>query len=130
MLLHPDRLFPADPATRAVARDLYRTVELLPIVSPHGHTDPRWWGEDPAFGNPSELFVIPDHYVVRMLVSQGVPYEALGIGADAEKNPRAIWRTFARHYHLFRGTPSRLWLDHAFSEVFGLQERLCEDNAE
>lgn len=130
MLLHPDRLFPADPATRAIARDLYRAVEHLPIVSPHGHTDPRWWGENPAFANPAELFVIPDHYVVRMLVSQGVPYEALGIGENAENDPRIIWRTFARHYHLFRGTPSRLWLDHAFSEVFGLDERLCEDNAE
>jgi glucuronate isomerase len=129
-MLHPDRLFPADPATRALARSLHASVEHLPIVSPHGHTDPRWWGEDPAFADPAELFVIPDHYVVRMLVSQGVPYEALGIGAGAERDPRAIWRTFAAHYHLFRGTPSRLWIDHALSEVFGLTERLSPGNAD
>lgn len=129
-MLHPDRLFPADPATRALARSLHASVADLPIVSPHGHTDPRWWGEDPAFADPAELFVIPDHYVVRMLVSQGVPYEALGIGAGAERDPRAIWRTFAAHYHLFRGTPSRLWIDHALSEVFGLTERLSPGNAD
>lgn len=130
MLLHPDRLLPADPGTRRIARDLFAAVEHLPIVSPHGHTDPRWWGENPAFDNPAELFVIPDHYVVRMLVSQGVPFEALGIGDGAEKDPRAIWRIFARHYPLFRGAPSRLWLDHAFCEVFGLEERLNEANAD
>jgi glucuronate isomerase len=130
MFLHPDRLFPADPAGRKVARALFATVERLPIVSPHGHTDPRWWGENPAFDNPAALFVIPDHYVVRMLVSQGVPFEALGIGPGAEADPRAIWRTLARHYHLFRGTPSRLWLDHAFATVFGIGERLSEATAD
>lgn len=130
MLLHPDRLFPADQATRALARNLYATVSNAPIVSPHGHTDPRWWGENPAFANAAELFVIPDHYVVRMLVSQGVSYEALGIGTGAEIDPRAIWRTFAAHFHLFRGTPSRLWVDHALSEVFGLQDRLSPANAD
>lgn len=129
-MLDPDRLFPSDPATRRIARNLFASVEKLPIVSPHGHTDPRWWGENPAFANPAELFVVPDHYVVRMLVSHGVPYEALGIGADAERDPRAIWRCFARHYHLFRGTPSRLWLDHALSTVFGLSERLSQANAD
>ncbi|MEZ5797799.1 MAG: glucuronate isomerase [Paracoccaceae bacterium] len=130
MLLHPDRLFPADPATRAVARDLYGAVARLPIVSPHGHTDPRWWGENPAFANPAELFVIPDHYVVRMLISQGIRYEDLGIGAGAEADPRRIWRCFAGQYHLFRGTPSRLWIDHALSGVFGLEDRLSPANAD
>lgn len=129
-LLHPDRLFPADPGTRAVARDLFAQVEALPIVSPHGHTDPRWWSENRAFANPSELLVIPDHYVVRMLVSQGLPFEELGIGKGAETDPRAIWRRFAAHYHLFRGTPSRLWVDHALSTVFGLEDRLSEKTAD
>lgn len=130
MLLHPDRLLPADPETRALARRLFAEVAHLPIVSPHGHTDPRWWGENPGFANPAELFVTPDHYVVRMLVSQGVSYEALGIGAGRETDPRAIWRCFAEHYHLFRGTPSRLWTDHALSEVFGLHERLSPANTD
>jgi glucuronate isomerase len=128
--LHPDRLFPADPTTRAIARDLFAPVEGMPIVSPHGHTDPRWWGENPAFADPAALFVIPDHYVVRMLVSQGIPFAALGIGPGAETDPRAIWRRFAAQYHLFRGTPSRLWLDHAFATVFGIDERLGVDNAD
>ena len=130
MTLHPDRLFPADPASRAIARDLFAAIEHLPIVSPHGHTDPRWWGENPAFENPAALFVIPDHYVCRMLVSQGVPFAALGIGPGAETDPRSIWRTFAGKYHLFRGTPSRLWVDHALQTVFGVTDRLSSDTAD
>ncbi|MBS0125372.1 glucuronate isomerase [Thetidibacter halocola] len=129
-LLHPDRLFPAEPSTRGLTRALFQSVESLPIVSPHGHTDPRWWGEDPAFADAAELFVIPDHYVVRMLVSQGVPFAALGIGSGAEPDRRTVWRTFAAHYHLFRGTPSRLWIDHALSEVFGIEARLSADTAD
>ena len=130
MALHPDRLLPADPATRAVARRLFQAVERLPIVSPHGHTDPRWWGENPAFDNPAALFVIPDHYVCRMLVSQGVPFAALGIGPDGERDPRRIWRRLAENYHLFRGTPSRLWIDHSLETVFGIAARLSADNAD
>ncbi|MFB9222567.1 glucuronate isomerase [Paracoccus cavernae] len=130
MLLHPDRLFPADPATRDIARALYHAVEKAPIVSPHGHTDPRWWGENGAFANPAELLVIPDHYVVRMLISQGMAYEDLGIGPDADSDPRAIWRRFASQYHLFQGTPSRLWFDHSLSQVFGIEERLSHHNAD
>ena len=126
--LHPDRLFPAEAGARAVARRLHAEVAGRPIISPHGHTDPRWWGENPAFADAAALFVQPDHYVLRMLVSQGVGYEALGIGAEAD--PRAVWRLFAAHYHLFLGTPSRLWLDHAMAEVFGIAETLGPDTAD
>jgi glucuronate isomerase len=129
-LLHPDRLFPVEPATRRVARALFETVEASPIVSPHGHTDPRWWGENPGFDNPAALLVQPDHYVQRMLVSQGISYAELGIGPGAETDPRKIWRTFATHYHLFQGTPSRLWLDHALSVVFGIEQRLSPGTAD
>ncbi|MEL6587229.1 MAG: glucuronate isomerase, partial [Pseudomonadota bacterium] len=129
-LLHPDRLFPADPTTRRVARDLFQTVETLPILSPHGHTDPRWWGENRAFEDAAELFVVPDHYVVRMLVSQGLSVDSLGIGDGADTDRRAIWRRLADHYHLFQGTPSRLWIDHALSTVFGLNDRLSPKTAD
>ncbi len=129
-LLHPDRLFPADPATRAIARGLYAQVQGLPLVCPHGHTDPLWWGDNPAFSDAAQLFVIPDHYVVRMLVSQGVAFEALGIGEGAETDPRKIWRTFAERYHLFLGTPSRLWIDHALSEVLGIDMPLNPNTAD
>ena len=126
--LHPDRLFPSDPATRDIARRLYATVKDLPIISPHGHTDPRWFAYDRPFANPAELLIIPDHYVFRMLYSQGVPLEDLGIatmdGSPTANDPRAIWRRFAERYHLFRGTPSRLWLDWVFAEAFGIDVRL------
>jgi glucuronate isomerase len=124
LLLHPDRLFPGDPETRATARRLYDAVKSLPIVSPHGHTDAAWFADDAPFSDPASLLIVPDHYVFRMLYSQGVPMEALGVptvdGSATERDPRAIWRVFADHYHLFRGTPSRLWLDWVFAEVFGL----------
>ena len=134
MNIHPDRLFPADPTTRALARGLYATVKDLPIVSPHGHTDPQWFADDTPFANASALFITPDHYVFRMLYSQGIRLEDLGIprrdGAPVEQDARKIWRTFAAHYHLFRGTPTRMWLDHAFHTVFGIDERLTPESAD
>jgi glucuronate isomerase len=124
--LHPDRLLPPETATRAVARRLYDEVRDLPIVSPHGHCDPAWWADDQPFADPAALLVTPDHYLTRMLHSQGVPLEHLG-RSPAEggrtADPREVWRTFATHYHLFRGTPSRLWLDHALAEVLEVKVR-------
>jgi glucuronate isomerase len=132
--LHPDRLFPADPATRGVSRRLYETVRDLPIVSPHGHTDPRWYADDAPFSDPSTLLIVPDHYVFRMLYSQGVRLEDLGVprrdGGSTEMDARAIWHTFAAHYHLFRGTPTRIWLDHVFNALFGIDERLTAESAD
>ena len=133
-LLSEDRLFPADPSARAIARSLYAEVKNLPIVSPHGHTDPRWFAENENFADPAQLIVVPDHYVFRMLFSQGVPLEKLGVpridGGPVETDPRAIWRTFAAHYHLFRATPSRLWLDHTFQTLFGLDKPLTAQSAD
>lgn len=121
--LHPDRLFPADPTTRAIARQLHNSVAGLPILSPHGHTDPAWFAADAPFGNAAELLLRPDHYVFRMLHSQGVSLEALGIG-NPEADPRESWRLLAERWHLFRGTPTRLWLDWVFVECFALDARL------
>ncbi|MFM5908123.1 MAG: glucuronate isomerase, partial [Novosphingobium sp.] len=123
LVLHPDRLLPADPSTRAIARELYASVKDLPIVSPHGHTDPQWWASDDTFGNATELLLVPDHYVFRMLYSQGVAMEDLGV-RNPGVDPRAAWRLFATRYHLFRGTPSRMWLDWVFAEAFGIDVRL------
>ena len=132
--LHPDRLFPADPATRAIARELYAGVAELPIVSPHGHTDPAWFAEDQPFADPSTLFVIPDHYVHRMLYSQGIRPGEVGVprldGGPVETDKRKIWRILAENFHLYRGTPSFLWLTHAFETVFGITEVPSKDNAD
>jgi len=141
-LLYADRLFPADFATRAVARRLYAEVQNLPIVSPHGHTDPRWYAENAPFPDPATLFVVPDHYIFRMLYSQGVTLEELGIprrdggqengtaGGKVETDARRIWRRFAERYYLFRGTPTRLWLDQSFAELFGMTVRLSAETAD
>ena len=134
LVLHPDRLFPAEKRTRGIARDLYQSVKALPIVSPHGHTDAGWFAHNAPFANPAGLLVTPDHYLFRMLHGQGIPLERLGIpsidGSPSERGPRAVWRLFAENYHLFRGTPSRLWLDWVFAEVFGLDIRLSGETAD
>ncbi|MCR9086646.1 MAG: glucuronate isomerase [Rhodobacteraceae bacterium] len=133
-LLHPDRLFPPEPRTRDIARAIYAGIRDQPIFSPHGHCDPAWFAEDAPFADPASLLVRPDHYVLRMLVSQGVRYEDLGVapldGGPAETDMRAVWRRFAAHYHLFRGTPTRLWMDHAFETLFDLTAPLGPDTAD
>jgi glucuronate isomerase len=132
--LHPDRLFPAEPSTRLIARRLYDQVKALPIVSPHGHTDPAWFADNQPFENPAALLIQPDHYLYRMLYSQGVRLEDLGIrrrdGGPVETDTRAIWRRFAERYHLFRGTPSRMWHDWVYTKVFGLTHRLSAETAD
>ncbi len=129
LILHPDRLFPADPATRSIARQLYDQVKSLPIVSPHGHTDPRWFAYDQPFGNAADLLLAPDHYVFRMLYSQGVSLEALGI-RHPDADPREAWRLFAERYNLFRGTPSRIWLDWVFAEAFKIDVQLSSETSD
>ena len=131
--LHPDRLFPSDPAVRGVARNLYETVSGLPIVSPHGHTDPAWFAANKPFGDAASLFLTPDHYVLRMLYSRGISYDALGVprrDGGPVATPRDAWRLFARNYDLFLGTPSRLWIDHSMHWAFGFDEPLGEHNAD
>lgn len=133
-LTDSDRLFPVEPSVRDQARALYDSVKDLPIISPHGHCDPRWFAENDRFPNPAELFVIPDHYVFRMLVSQGIPMSDLGVpredGGAVETDPRKIWRLFAENFHLFRATPSEMWLNHSFEHVFGLSDGLSAKTAD
>ena len=133
--LSPDRCFSPDPAQRGVARELYNTVRDLPLVCPHGHVDPRLLANpDATWGTPADLLIIPDHYIFRMLYSQGVPLEALGVptrdGSPVETDHRAIWQRFAEHFHLFRGTPTGLWLAAELAELFGVTVRLNRDSAQ
>jgi len=130
MLIHQDRLFPAEPRARKIAKTLYEHVRRLPIISPHGHTQAAWFARNDPFLDPAKLFVQPDHYIFRMLYSQGVSLDDLEIGQPELKDARRVWRIFASHYYLFRGTPTRMWLDFAFQELFGLGERLSERTAD
>ena len=126
--LNDDRYFPADAGTRRVARELYEGTRDLPIVGPHGHVDPRLLAENEPFPEPATLLIIPDHYVFRMLYSQGVPLENLGIptqdGTDVEADGRKIWQTFAERYYLFAGTPTGAWLDHELYTLFDVRHKL------
>lgn len=130
----PDLLFPAEPGQRAVARELFALVRDLPLISPHGHVDASLLADDAPFDDPARLIVVPDHYLTRMLHSQGVPPSALGVprltGEPVETDGRTVWRTFARHWHLFRGTPSRLWLELVLGEVFDVRLRLTPETAD
>ena len=129
-LIDEHRLFPADPATRGIAARLYASVRELPILSPHGHTQAAWFAENLPFPDPAKLFVQPDHYIFRMLYSQGIALEDLEIGAATISDPRKVWRLFAENYFLFQGTPTRIWLDQIFEELFGMTERLSGATAD
>ncbi len=133
LVLDEDRLFPAEASVRNVARRLYASVRDLPIISPHGHTDPRWFAANAPFPDAADLLLAPDHYLYRMLYSQGVPLDRLrvpGKGPAERADPRQAWRLFASNYRLFRGTPSTLWLNHVFAEVFGIEVALSEQTAD
>ncbi|WP_199734244.1 glucuronate isomerase [Micromonospora musae] len=132
--LHPDRALPADNDIRAVARRIYHSTRELPLLCMHGHVDAAVLADDERFSDPANLLVVPDHYVTRMLVSQGVTLDQLGVprldGTVAETDPRAIWRLFCTHWHLFRGTPSRYWLEHEIAEVLKLDLTPGPDTAD
>lgn len=131
----PDLCLDPEPIQRELARDLYTQVANLPLICPHGHVDP-WLLADPdaTLGTPAELFIIPDHYVFRMLYSQGIPLEALGVprvdGGPVEQDHRRIWQIFAENFYLFRGTPSGMWLTQELNEVFGIGAKLTGATAQ
>jgi glucuronate isomerase len=131
--MHPDRYFPSDPATRRIARDLHARAASLPLVCPHGHVDPKLLADNAPFPDPATLLVIPDHYVTRMLYSQGIALERLGVptrdGTPVESDPRKIWQLFGDHFHLFRGTPTGCWLKEELHTVFGITEPLNRSTA-
>ncbi|MFP5334692.1 MAG: glucuronate isomerase [Actinomycetes bacterium] len=129
---HPDRLLPPDPTVRSVARRLYDAVRDLPIVSPHGHVDPRTLLDDVPFTDPASLFVTPDHYVTRLLHASGVPLADLGVGRGdlGEGKARAVWRQLCSHWHVFRGTPVRYWLETELHDIFGVDVRPAADTAD
>jgi glucuronate isomerase len=133
--LPDDRYFDPNPAQKKVAMELYESVRDLPIVSPHGHVDPRMFADpDYSLGTPTELFIIPDHYVYRMLYSQGIPLEQAGVPridkGPVEQDHRRIWQTFADNFYLFRGTPSGMWINHELRDVFGVTEKLESRSAQ
>jgi glucuronate isomerase len=132
-MLHTHRYFDASEPVRSIAFDLYQHVKDFPIVSPHGHLDPKTLADNQPFPDPAELIIIPDHYIYRLLYSQGITLESLGIpsrdGTKVESDHRKIWRIFAQNFYLFAGTPTGVWLSHTFSEVLGVDEKLTGKNA-
>jgi glucuronate isomerase len=131
-LLDPDRLLPADPGTRDIARRLHAATAQLPIISPHGHVPPQWLAENTPFADPTSLLISPDHYVFRLLHAQGVPLADLGVGGTNldEQGSRRAWRLFCEHWAAFRGTSSKFWLESVLGEVFGATERPSTQTAD
>ena len=134
-MLNPDRYFSPDITQRQVARNLYAATHSLPLICPHGHVEPGLFS-DPSyqFGSPTELLIIPDHYVFRMLYSQGISLDSLGIthrdSTAGETDHRKIWRLFAKYFYLFQGTPTGIWFRDELSEVFGISTKLDENAAD
>ena len=133
-MLNPDRFFPAEPTSRSIAAKLYETVRGLPLICPHGHTMPKWFSDNDRFQDPAQLLIVPDHYILRMLVSQGISLSSLGVASNDcvqhETDGRTIWRHFSANYHLFRSTPVRIWMDHTLSTLFDIQERPSAGNSD
>jgi glucuronate isomerase len=132
LALHPDRLLPVDPDTRAIARRIYDAIRELPVVSPHGHVDPRLLLDNEPFPDPAALFVTPDHYVTRLLHASGVGLGELGVGEGplSEDASRAVWRRLCEHWSVFRGTPMRIWLEAELGEIFDVTLRPSADTAD
>lgn len=133
--LPEERYFGPDARQKEIAGQLYQSVAGLPLICPHGHVDPRLFANpDYRFGNPAELLIIPDHYVFRMLYSQGISMESLGIprrdGGPVETDPRKIWQIFADNFYLFRATPTGMWLAHELRDVFGVEDKLTGESAQ
>ncbi len=123
------RYFSTDPNVRDIALQLYEQVVNTPLICPHGHVDPRVFADpDYSFGTPVDLFILPDHYVFRMLYSQGISLDELGIPRKneepVERDHRRIWQIFADHFYLFRGTPTGIWLREELHDIFGIEEKL------
>ncbi len=125
LTLHPDRLLPADSELRMIARQLYDAVRELPVISPHGHVDPRLLLDDEPFADPASLFVTPDHYVTRLLHADGVPLDQLGVGRGtlSESASREAWRRLCERWEMFAGTPVRSWLESELGEIFAVTAR-------
>ncbi|MBU2664702.1 glucuronate isomerase [Actinoplanes bogorensis] len=132
LTLHPDRLLPADPGVRSIARRLYEQVAGSAIISPHGHVDPRLILDDEPFADPASLFIQPDHYVTRLLHAGGVSLTALGVGEGplSSERSREAWRLFCANWHLLRGTPVRFWFESSLADVFGVDQRPSAGNAD
>ncbi len=134
LTLHPDRGLPLDDRQRSVARRIYDETASLPLICMHGHVEADVLAEDRPFADPAQLLVVPDHYVTRMMVSQGIRPESLGVwrvdGGPVETDSRVIWRTFCANWRLYRGTPSRYWLEHELVEVFGVRQVPSEATAD
>jgi glucuronate isomerase len=122
--LDPDRALPFPPEQRSLAREIYAETKDLPLICMHGHVEPEVFADDLPFADPAQMLIVPDHYVFRMLASQGIEPARLGVprldGGPVETDSRKIWRTFCENWKLFRGTPSRFWLEHELVEVFGV----------
>lgn len=131
--LNPDRFFGPEQSVRRIARELFEEIEGLPLICPHGHVPPELLAQDEAFPEPTSLIIKPDHYIFRMLYSQGIRMEDLGVptqdGTAVESDPRKVWQIFADHYHLFIGTPTRAWLDYELYNLFGIRRKLNGDSA-
>lgn len=123
LTLHPDRLLPADAATRPIARELYDAVRELPIISPHGHVPSQWLADDVPFADPTSLLITPDHYVNRMMHAHGVALADLGVGQGrlSEERSRAAFRLLCSHWPAYRGTPVKFWFESELVDVFGIE---------
>lgn len=124
-------LFDPEPAVRETALELFAQTKSLGLICPHGHIAPSLLAEPGArFLHPTDLLIRFDHYIFRLLYSQGIALESLGVGvAEGEYDPIKAWEVFCQNFHLFDGTPTGLWLRLELTQLFGVTEKPSAKNA-
>jgi glucuronate isomerase len=129
--LYSNRLLPSANGEKAVAEQLYALVKDLPIISPHGHVDPKLLRENEPFSNPAELFLYFDHYITRLLHADGVSLDLVRAPSEpSDQHARNAWRIFCSRWHLLAGTSSGYWFTHSLEEIFGISQEPSEKNAD
>lgn len=127
-MLHPYRLLGTHPEQTKLAYEHLKEAASYPLICPHSHVNPALFSDSQgSFPNPVEMFVRRDVRVLSQLHSQGVRLEPF---LDPNRDPEEVWRMFARHYRLFWGTSTALWLEQQLETVFAISEALDESSAD
>ena len=108
------------------AKELYEIAKDMPIIDYHCHLDPKLIAIDYKFDNLGELFLGGDHYKWRMMRSFGI--DERYVTGDATFKEK--FKAFATALQYAIGNPLYHWTHLELKKYFGIDEALCEENAD